>query len=176
MDERTFAERARRIEWLLLDVDGVLTDGRLVYTAAGEETKVFATRDGLGIRLAQADGIEVGVISGRTGGPLERRLDDLGIEERTTGRNDKGAAFDEMLARRAVAADRVAYAGDDLLDLPVLARCGLSFAPADAVAEVRETVDVVLDSPGGGGAVRELVERLLVARDAWERTVARFRG
>ena len=160
-----FARRARALEWLLLDVDGVMTDGRLYYSAAGEEIKVFHVRDGLGIKLAQRAGLKVGILSGRQSGALARRAADLRLDARIHGRDDKGPAFDEFLAAHATTEDRVAYIGDDVLDLPILDRAGLSFAPADAVEAVRRQVDRVLAAAGGAGAVREAVELLLAARE-----------
>jgi 3-deoxy-D-manno-octulosonate 8-phosphate phosphatase (KDO 8-P phosphatase) len=167
LDDAELARRAGRLEWLLLDADGVLTDGRLYYGGGGERLKVFHVRDGLGVRLAQRGGLKVGVLSGRASPALARRLAELGLDAVITGRSDKARAFAEFLDRHRAEPERVAYAGDDLLDLPVLARCGLSFAPADAVAEVRAAAHRVLAAPGGGGAVRELVELLLKARGAW---------
>lgn len=158
------ARRARALEWLLLDVDGVMTDGRLHYTAAGEEIKVFHVRDGLGIKLAQRAGLKVGILSGRQSGALARRAADLRLDALIQGRDDKGPAFEEFLAAHATTPARVAYIGDDVLDLPILGRAGLSFAPADAVEAVRRQVDRVLKAAGGAGAVREAVELLLAAR------------
>jgi 3-deoxy-D-manno-octulosonate 8-phosphate phosphatase (KDO 8-P phosphatase) len=158
------ARRARALEWLLLDVDGVMTDGRLYYSAAGEEIKVFHVRDGLGIELARRAGLKVGILSGRQSGALAKRAADLRLDALIQGRDDKGPAFDELLAAHATTAERVAYIGDDVLDLPILDRAGLSFAPADAVEAVRRQVDRVLAAPGGAGAVREAVELLLAAR------------
>jgi 3-deoxy-D-manno-octulosonate 8-phosphate phosphatase (KDO 8-P phosphatase) len=160
-----FARRARALEWLLLDVDGVMTDGRLYYSAAGEEIKVFHVRDGLGIKLAQRAGLKVGILSGRQSGALARRAADLRLDALIQGRDDKDPAFDEFLAAHATTAERVAYIGDDVLDLPILDRAGLSFAPADAVEAVRSQVDHVLAAPGGAGAVREAVELLLAERE-----------
>lgn len=174
LSDAELARRAKRLDWLLLDVDGVLTDGRLVYGGQGERYKVFHVRDGLAIRLARQAGLKVGILSGRSSPPLERRAADLGLDAVVLARSDKGRAFAEFLDREGTAADRVAYAGDDLLDLPVLRRCALSFAPADAAAEVRERVDRVLAAGGGRGAVRELVELLLRARGAWEGAVESF--
>lgn len=168
--------RARELDWLLLDVDGVLTDGRLYYGGGGERLKVFHVRDGLAVRLAQRGGLKVGALSGRQSAPLSRRLEDLGFDEITTGRSDKGTAFTEFLARTGADPQRLAYVGDDLLDLPVLTRCGLSFAPADAVHEVRERVDYVLASAGGQAAFRELVELVLSARGSWQGLVERYLG
>jgi 3-deoxy-D-manno-octulosonate 8-phosphate phosphatase (KDO 8-P phosphatase) len=166
------ARRARAIEWLLLDVDGVMTDGRLHYTAAGEEVKVFHVRDGYGIKWARRAGLKVGILSGRESGALARRAADLEVDALIQGRDDKGPAFDGFLAAQATTPDRVAYVGDDVLDLPVIERVALSFAPADAVAAVRRRVDRVLAAAGGAGAVREAVELLLAARRE-EETCAR---
>jgi 3-deoxy-D-manno-octulosonate 8-phosphate phosphatase (KDO 8-P phosphatase) len=168
------AARAGRLRWLLFDVDGVMTDGGLLYTEKGEEIKKFDVKDGLGLKLAQRHGLKVGVLSGRRSRALKRRMDELELDEVILDRSDKAEAFEAFLERRGLNADQVAYAGDDLLDLPVLLRCGLSFAPADAVEEVRRRVHRVLGRPGGHGAVRELVETVLTARGDWTAVVERF--
>ena len=170
----TFAERARSIEWILLDVDGVLTDGRLIYGADGEQWKVFDVRDGLGMKLAQRAGLKVGILSGRVSAALERRVQGLELDALMMDRSDKADAFAEFLAAQGTAPERVAYMGDDLIDLPVLLRCGLALAPADAVAEVRERVHRVLASKGGRGAVREMCELILRARGDWEGLLASY--
>ncbi|HEX2253519.1 MAG TPA: hypothetical protein VHQ65_09650 [Thermoanaerobaculia bacterium] len=166
--------RARHLEWLLLDVDGVFTDGSLLYSEKGEELKSFHVRDGLGVKLAQRAGLKVGVLSGRTSRALARRARDLALDATILERSEKAPAFERFCAEHGTSPDRVAFAGDDLLDLPVLARCGLSFAPADAVAEVRERVDRVLTARGGAGAVRELVELVLRARGDWQRVAGPY--
>lgn len=161
---------------MLSDVDGVLTDGRLHYGDGGETIKVFDVKDGLAVALARRAGLEIGLLTARTSAALERRAHELGLEEVMTGRRDKASAFDEMLARRGVEAAQVGYIGDDLTDLPVLVRAGLSFAPADAAREVRHAVDHRLVSGGGRGALREAVELLLRARGQWTEIVASFGG
>ena len=166
--------RARGLEWLLLDVDGVLTDGRLWFDAKGEVVKVFDVRDGLGIRLLTEAGIQVGILSARSSPIVEKRSRDLGLSEILQGRDNKLDSFRDFLARHALAADAVGYLGDDLLDLAVLGACGLSVAPADAVSDVRNRVHYVTAATGGRGAVRELAERLLVARGVWDSIVERF--
>lgn len=168
------AERARSLEWLLLDVDGVLTDGRLVYGPDGEQEKIFHVRDGLGLRLLQRSGLKVGIISGRESEALRVRAEDLGIDWLMMERSDKGPAFDEFLAAQKVAPEEVAFIGDDLVDLPILLRCGLSFAPSDAAGEVRERVHRVLSGKGGWGVVRELCELLIRARGSWEELIAPY--
>ena len=166
--------RARGLKWLLLDVDGVLTDGRLWFDAQGEALKVFDVRDGLGIRLLTEAGIQVGILSARRSAIVEKRARDLGLTEILQGHEDKLSAFRDLLSRQALAAAEVAYLADDLLDLPVLGACGLAAAPADAVPDVRSRVHYVTAAGGGRGAVRELAERLLAARGVWDKIVQRF--
>lgn len=152
-----------RLRFLLFDVDGVLTDGRLYYV--GDEVAVaFDTRDGLAVQRAREAGLGIGLLSARRDSPaVERRAADLGFDEVLLGCRDKAAAFADLLGRRGLEASEVAYVGDDLVDLPVLRAAGLSAAPADAVQEVRDNVDLVLDAPGGRGAARELVDRIIDA-------------
>jgi 3-deoxy-D-manno-octulosonate 8-phosphate phosphatase (KDO 8-P phosphatase) len=168
------SERARALQWLLFDVDGVFTDGHLLYGPEGERYKAFDVRDGLGLKLAQKAGLKVGILSGRISEALRYRAGELGIDALVMDRSDKKPAFDELLATWKIGPDRIAYMGDDLLDLPVLLRCGLSFAPADAVAEVRERVHKVLLRPGGRGAVREMCELVLRARGEWDHLIAPY--
>lgn len=159
----------------MLDVDGVLTAGAVTYLSGGDEMMVFDIKDGLGVKLAQQCGLRVAVLSGRGSGALRRRCEELGVDAMVLKRSDKGPAFAELCAQRGIDPARAAAVGDDLQDLPLLLACGLSFAPADAVREVREAVDRVLTSAGGRGAVREAVEVLLVARGQWDEVVASFR-
>lgn len=172
--DEELSERARSLKWLLFDVDGVFTDGRLFYGPEGERYKAFDVRDGLGIKLAQKAGLKVGILSGRISEALRFRAGELGIDALIMDRSDKKPAFEELLATRKLAPERIAYMGDDLLDLPVLLRCGLSFAPADAVPEVRERVHKVLLRPGGRGAVREMCEFVLRARGEWDHLIAPY--
>lgn len=174
MDADVFARRAAGLEWLLFDVDGVLTNGLLLYTRRGEQVKLFNVRDGLGFRLAQKAGLKVGLLSGRRSRALERRAAELDFDAVILGTQDKRQEFDKFLDDYATAPGKVAYVADDLPDLPVLGRCALSFAPADAVEEVRAVVHVVLASRGGEGAAREMIERVLKARGDWERVMERF--
>ena len=173
-DPADLPARAAALDWLLFDVDGVLTDGSLVYGADGEQWKVFDVHDGNGLKLAQRDGLKIGLLSGRQSRALEARALEIGVDALIMHRDDKAIAFAEFLAAHATAAGRVAYIGDDLVDLPVLLACGLSFAPADAVPDVRSRVDHVLSRPGGRGAVREMVEIVLRARGAWDGLVAGY--
>lgn len=174
LSDEELARRASELEWLLLDVDGVMTDGGLYYDRWGHAFLRFDARDGLGIRLAQRAGLKVGALSGRASPALDRRASELDFDQVIKGSSDKSSDFDAFLKQQEIGARRVAFVGDDLPDLRVLGRAGLSFAPADAAAEVRAVVHQVLDSPGGAGAVRELVERLLRARGDWETAIAAF--
>lgn len=166
--------RARALEWLLCDVDGVLTDGRIFVGRRRELVKAFDVRDGLGVKLAQRGGLTVGLLSSRRSPAVARRARELGITEVLQGRDDKAAAFADLLERRGLEARRVAYIGDDLPDLPVLLRCGLGFCPAAAAPEVRSVAHVVLERPGGRGAVRETVETILRARGDWADLLAAY--
>ncbi len=169
-----FVRRAERLAWLVFDVDGVLTDGSLLYTRWGEQVKRFHVRDGLAFRLAQRAGLQVALLSGRRSRPLEQRATELGVDDVMLGAGDKNPVFDAFLERNNTSPGRVAYIGDDLPDLPVLGRSALSFAPADAAPEVRAVVHVVLDACGGEGAGREMIERILKARGDWDRLLASY--
>jgi len=169
------AERARRVRLLLFDVDGVLTDASVVI-GGGRETKTFSVRDGAAISWARQSGLEIGILSGRPSEATTSRATELGIELVIQEGPNKRDAFTRMLAERAIDAAEVAYMGDDLVDLPVLSRAGLSAAPADAVPEVAELAHWVSTKPGGRGAVREFIELVLKARGEWAPLVARLRG
>jgi 3-deoxy-D-manno-octulosonate 8-phosphate phosphatase (KDO 8-P phosphatase) len=170
-----FRQRASEVQWLVLDVDGVLTSGAVCYLSEGGEMLAFDIQDGHAIKLAQRAGIRIAILSGRGSGALRSRAEDLGVDTLVLNRSDKGVAFRELCAARDIDPRRVAAVGDDLQDLPLLLACGLSFAVADAVREVRDAVDHVLSRDGGRRAVREMVEMLLVARGAWDGIVAAFR-
>lgn len=159
--------RAKKTRLFVLDVDGVLTDGRLTYLPGGGEAKTFHVRDGLGIQLLIASGVKVAMISGRESEVVVRRARELGIELLFVGIADKVEAFENAMKETSATDEEVAYVGDDLPDLPLLRRAGLSFAVADAAPEVRAAAHVVLRSGGGQGAVREACERILKAKGAW---------
>ncbi len=158
--------RARRLAWLVLDVDGVLTDGRLHLTESGELFKSFHVRDGLAVKRARAAGLRVAFLSARDSAIVARRAAELGVDEVVQGRDDKGAALAELLARHGATPAEAACMGDDLQDLPALALAAFSAAPADAAPEVLAAVDFVTGARGGCGCVRELVDRILAARPA----------
>ena len=174
LTDQEFTPRAAELEWLLCDVDGVLTDGGLYYDRRGPSVLRFNVRDGLGIKLAQKAGLQVGVFSGRASGALEKRASELKLDSLMMGVQDKQTEFGAFLERHNTVARRVAYIGDDLPDLLVLGQCGLSFAPADAAAEVQTVVHRVLETPGGQGAVREMVEIILRSRGDWDPIFSSF--
>lgn len=167
LDLQAIDARAMRIRALVLDVDGVLTDGRILLLPGGDEGKTFNVRDGLGIQLMGAGHVPVAFLSGRDSVAVRKRAQELGVEEVHLGIQDKVAAYEGLLKTFGVKDENVAYVGDDLPDLPLLERCGLSFAVADAVPEVRAVAHVVLRAGGGQGAVREACERILKAQGAW---------
>jgi 3-deoxy-D-manno-octulosonate 8-phosphate phosphatase (KDO 8-P phosphatase) len=168
------ATRARRVRLLLLDVDGVLTDGLVHIEGTGREFKSFSIRDGAAIVWAQRAGLQLGLLSGRPSKATSRRAAELGIATVLQHGPEKREPFINLLKERGLSPDDVAYMGDDLLDLPVLSAVGLSAAPADAVPEVISRVHWVSRYPGGRGAVRELIEALLRAQGSWDGIVARF--
>lgn len=157
-------EAAAGVRLLILDVDGVLTDGRLCYGPEGETFKTFDAKDGMGLKLLMREGVEVAVISARSARALKTRLSELGVERAFLGRGDKLTALRELTSELSVSLEQVAYAGDDVLDLPVLRAVGLSISPADGHEMVRGEVAWVTESGGGRGAVREIADELLRAR------------
>jgi 3-deoxy-D-manno-octulosonate 8-phosphate phosphatase (KDO 8-P phosphatase) len=166
------ASLARKVKLLLMDVDGVLTDGRLFYfeTRAGvvEETKGFDSKDGIGLLLAREVGLRTGFISGRRSSGVEERAKLLGVEFVYQGAARKMPAYSSILAETNLKDEEIAYVGDDLPDLPILRRVGLPAAVADAVPEVLKAARYVTRKKGGHGAVREVVELILKARGLWD--------
>jgi 3-deoxy-D-manno-octulosonate 8-phosphate phosphatase (KDO 8-P phosphatase) len=156
------------IDLLLLDVDGVLTDGSITYSDSGEQIKSFHSRDGLGLRLLMDSGIGVGIITGRKSKALEYRCENLGITLLFDGIKDKSKALDTITARTGIAAEKTAFVGDDLIDLPVMKRVGLSFCVPEAPEEVKTHSDIITSKKGGHGAVREICDSILKARGLWD--------
>jgi 3-deoxy-D-manno-octulosonate 8-phosphate phosphatase (KDO 8-P phosphatase) len=169
------AERAGSIELLVLDVDGVLTDGVIAIDDAGVETKHFHVRDGGGIALWRRAGKRVAILSGRSAPCVDHRAAELGIHPVLQGVAEKGAAFRGLLEELGVEPGQVCAMGDDLADLPMLALAGLAACPADAAAEVLDAAHYVARAPGGKGAVRELVEVILGWQGAWDDLVSSYR-
>jgi len=166
--------KASSVKLILLDVDGVLTDGAVVISGNGLESKRFHIRDGIALVWAQRAGLKVGLLSARQSATTTQRAAQLGISLVRQGVASKAAAYEEILSDTAVTDAEVAYMGDDVVDLAVLGRVGLSAAPSDAVAEVRSRVDFVSTCRGGEGAVREFVEAILRAQGQWTAIVSRY--
>ena len=166
--------RARRVRLLLLDVDGVLTDGTVSIDTSGGEAKQFFIRDGISLIWARRAGVNAGLLSGRASATTTRRAAELGISIVWQGGPDKRIGYADILSTHGYDDRDVAYMGDDVLDLPVLGRVGLSAAPADAVDDVRARVHWVSQHCGGRGAVRELVELVLRAQGQWDPIVTSF--
>ncbi|MBP6381180.1 MAG: HAD hydrolase family protein [Pseudomonadales bacterium] len=165
---------ARRIRLLALDVDGVLTDGRIHYSGEGEEMKSFSILDGLGIKLVRHCGIQVAIITARRSGAVERRARELGIDHCVQGREDKLEALRELLAGTGLTLAETAYMGDDLPDLRAIMAAGLGMTVANASSEVACRAAWQSSARGGDGAVREACEMLLRARDQWARALATY--
>src|SRR3972149_3986491 len=163
--------KIRKIRLVIFDVDGVLTDGRIVFDAAGAEPKFFDAKDGHGIKLLMRAGIETAIITAREAKVVFHRAQDLGIALVYQGVKDKKLSLDDIAAKTGIALSEMAYMGDDIIDLPVLTRVGLSATVADAVDEVRAMADFVSGKPGGRGAVRELVELILKTQGRWDEVV-----
>ena len=157
-------EKASRIRLLIVDVDGVLTDGGLQFDNRGEEYKTFNSLDGHGIRMLLDSGIDVAVITGRQSAIVDRRMADLGVRHVYQGCRDKIPAFDKLLAHIKLSAAQVAYVGDDLPDLPVMSRVGLAVAVKNAHSFVKQHCDLVTTASGGKGAVREVSDFILQAQ------------
>ena len=169
----TVEERARRVRLILLDVDGVLTDGSVVMHSDGSESKSFHIRDGAAIVWAQRAGIPVGILSARASGATTHRAAQLGVRILAQGVASKATAYEQILVDAGAEDASVAYMGDDLLDMPVLERVVFAAAPADAAEDVRTRVHWVSASGGGRGAVREMIEFVLKAQSRWD-DVLRF--
>lgn len=161
-------ERASTIKWILMDVDGTLTDGTLLILPDGEELKTYNVKDGLGIFLAHLAGLKTGIITGKSSKSLEKRAENLRIQELHQGILDKKSVLQEILERNGVNAQEVAYIGDDLGDLEVIKSVGFAGAVADAHPEVKKHSHFICSHPGGKGAVREFIEFILSSQDKWD--------
>ena len=171
----TLDDRCRNVRLILSDVDGVLTDGGIVFDNQGIEAKRFHVRDGMGIRLWQKAGYRFGLITHRSSHIVRTRVAELGIEILRQGIDDKLAAMRGILQELRLSASQVCYMGDDLPDMPVVRAAGLGVAMADACAELRQEAHYVTTAPGGSGAVRETVELILKAQSRWEDLIATYR-
>jgi 3-deoxy-D-manno-octulosonate 8-phosphate phosphatase (KDO 8-P phosphatase) len=166
--------RIRRVKLLILDVDGVMTDGRIIVDDAGLESKHFYARDGHGLKMLMRAGIDVALLTGRRSRVVEYRAAELGIVEVHQGILNKAEVFPGILQRRSLAPEEVAFVGDDVVDIPVLRRVGFAVAVADAVPEVLKIADYVTVCEGGLGAVREVCEVILKGQERWAEVAARY--
>jgi 3-deoxy-D-manno-octulosonate 8-phosphate phosphatase (KDO 8-P phosphatase) len=173
---KTLQQRCAAIELLVVDVDGVLTDGGIAYTANGVEVKQFYVRDGSGLKCWEKAGKLAGLITGRTSPVVELRAKEVGVGYVIQGAADKLGALRHLLGEAGRAAEQTCYVGDDLPDLPPLRNCGLAAAAADACPEVRADAHYVTQAPGGHGAVREVIELILRCQGRWQPLLDRLRG
>ena len=168
---QTDSEIAQPITCIISDVDGVLTDGRIIYDSQGHETKQFSVRDGLGMKLWMRSGYQLAILTARNSAIVAKRAEELGIEHCHQGFEKKLPEAEKIMAEFRLKASQVCYIGDDLPDIPVMRRVGLAVAPADAATDARDAAHWILRSVGGQGAFRELVEKLLRAKQQWEEHV-----
>jgi 3-deoxy-D-manno-octulosonate 8-phosphate phosphatase (KDO 8-P phosphatase) len=167
-------QKLKPVKLLILDVDGVLTDGKIIYTDSGEEIKRFDVRDGHGLKLLMRSGIGVVLLTGRKSKAIVHRARDLGIEHVYQKATDKIEVYAKILTRNKLLDKNVAFVGDDLVDIPVLKKVGFSAAVPDAVPEVIEIVDYITSKNGGEGAVREICELLLKAQKKWKKVTEKY--
>jgi len=166
--------RAARVKLLILDVDGVLTDGRIIMDHEGREIKAFHVRDGHGLRLLREAGIEVAVLTGRSSPVVQKRADDLGITWVRQGISDKVGAYQEIAREVGITDDEACFVGDDLVDIPLLKRVGIPIVVGDGAPEAKRFARYVTQSSGGKGAVREVCDLLLQAQGKWDAVLRRY--
>jgi 3-deoxy-D-manno-octulosonate 8-phosphate phosphatase (KDO 8-P phosphatase) len=167
----SLTNRIQAVELLLLDVDGVLTDGTITYTDSGDQIKQFHVRDGSAIKFWQQSGKQIAILSGRSSPAVARRAKELGIERIEQGASNKWPVFERLLSEFALKPEQVCAIGDDLPDLAIVSHCGVGIAVADACPELRQAAKYVTSLPGGRGAVREAIEWLMRAQGTWESVV-----
>jgi len=172
--KKNIKEKLCKIKLLILDVDGVMTDGKIIMDDGGRELKSFNVRDGHGIKILQRYGVAVAILTGRKSKVVEFRAKDLEIKDVYQGALNKKEVFEKILKKRKLSADETAYLGDDIVDIPVLKRAGFSAAVADALDVVKKSVDYVTKNRGGDGAVRELCEMILQAQGKWPEVAERY--
>lgn len=169
-------ELFKDIKLLLLDVDGILTDGGLTYGNSGEEFKTFSTKDGLGIRLLIDSGIPVGVVTARESEIVKRRCNELGISPVYQNIKQKNKVLNEILKDLGLKKNQICYMGDDLIDLPLLKLCGVSVTVPEACIEVKNTCNYITEKNGGKGAVREVCEAILKGQNKWNKAIEKYTG
>jgi 3-deoxy-D-manno-octulosonate 8-phosphate phosphatase (KDO 8-P phosphatase) len=169
-----FEERARGVRLMIFDVDGVLTDGTLLYGPGGEELKRFCAHDGHGLKMLMASGVDCALLSGRRCAAVAARAAELGIQTVFQGIEDKLEVFQQLIARQRLTLQQTGYMGDELVDLPVLTRCGFACAPREAPEAVRARVHYVAQAAAGRGAVREVCELLMRAQRTFEQALGKY--
>jgi 3-deoxy-D-manno-octulosonate 8-phosphate phosphatase (KDO 8-P phosphatase) len=167
-------DRARRVKLILMDADGVLTDGKIIFLSGASEAKMFDSKDGVGIKLAQRAGLKTGVISGRESEALQRRCEELGMDEIHQRVFEKLSAYEEIIARLGLTDEECCFIGDDLVDAPVLKRVGLPVTVADGHPALEPIVAYVTERAGGSAAVREVVDIIIKAQGKWDKVVGRY--
>ena len=172
--DQDITDRARRIKLLILDCDGVLTDGRIIMLPGSDETKAFDVKDGHGIVMAQRAGLRIAIISGRKSSVVQARARELGVAHLYEMAWVKTEPYEKVLAEERVTDEEVCYVGDDVVDIPLLRRAGLGVAVADAVEETKKHSHMVTERGGGRGAVREVIEFILKAQDKWDEAMIRY--
>lgn len=172
--DRSLSEKLKKVVLLVLDVDGVLTDGKIIIDDLGNESKNFHVRDGHGLRLLMRGGVDVMLLTGRTSEVVKRRAEELGIRDVYQGAKDKAQVLGEILDKKGLSRECIAYVGDDVVDIPVFRMAGFSAAVADAPGYVRAQADYVTKRDGGDGAVREICEMILNAQGTWSAVMARY--
>lgn len=165
IDEDSLRQRAKRLKLMAFDVDGIMTDGRLIFSAQGEELKVFNVLDGHGLKALQSDGVKLAIITGRNSLMVEKRASDLGFDTVIQGRSDKQIALQELAKTYSLTADEIGYAGDDEPDVPALTWSTVAFSVPNAHRVAQAAADIITDKQGGYGAVRDMCDILLAARN-----------
>jgi 3-deoxy-D-manno-octulosonate 8-phosphate phosphatase (KDO 8-P phosphatase) len=172
--DQDIIDRARKIKLLILDCDGVLTDGRIIMLTDSDETKAFDVKDGHGIVMAQRAGLRIAIISGRKSSVVRARATELGVTHLYEMAWVKTEPYEKVLAEEGLTDEEVCYVGDDVVDIPLLRRAGLGVAVADAVEETKKHSHIVTERGGGRGAVREVIEFILKAQDKWDEAMDRY--
>jgi len=173
-NEKNLTEKAARIKLIILDADGVLTDGKIIMSNNSDEVKTFNVRDGHGLVLAKRFNLEIAIVSGRESSVLKARAKEFGIELLFMKIWDKLSVYEEIKQKTGLKDEEIAIIGDDIVDLPMLKRAGLSVAPSDAEEEVLSRVDWVTTRPGGGGAVREMTDFILKSKGLWDEVMKKY--